>query len=1027
MLLDVLRRRRVPLGMALLALAAWLLAGLHWIGSGDGSRAILDSPVGLFAPRIAAPGWQLAPPGLARITTYAGTLRTWEFKAGEGRDALVSQDDIALVATGTIRYRLDPDRLLDVHRSLGPDFESASIRPWVTAALVEAVGKSSYGDVSGARKEELGAEVGQALAERFRANGLVLLSCEVDAVRIRADGAQPGTPRARVKGLKVLLVGLDGADWNILDPLIKAGKMPTLERLVRTGVRARLRTISPVLSPVVWTSIATGVLPGRHGIVDFLVATDREGERIPVTSNQRKVKAIWNLLSDSGLSVGIVGWWATYPAEKVDGFIVSDRVAYQLFRSRAAVNQPREGKVFPPSDDDLVQSLTVAPETLNLEDLSPYVRLDADPATLPAEQIKLIEDFKTLLASGDTYFRASLSLGQKLHPDFQAFYLEGTDTVAHLFMPYAPPPRSGADGEAVRRFGRSVEAYYRHADDLTARLIEGLRPTTVIVCSDHGFRTGGDRPGTDSRIGYGQAADWHRKYGVLILSGRPFREGVVLDEASVLDITPTILTMYGLPIGEDMDGRPIAGAFEPEFLKEHPVVYIPTWEGEAIDSRQRGGGDGARGTAPSGDPDGDAERREKLRSLGYLALDTPNSHNNRGLLLLAENKFDEAIREFKIAIAAEEDLGTARLNLARALYKKKDFGAAIRILNEHLKKQPRSKEAENLLGNIAMDQGRLDEAEARFKKALEYEANYTDARNSLGLLYDRLGRPADALREFNAVVAVDRDYAEAYNNIGVILRNQGRADDAVAAFRKALAADPEFSGAYSNLALIDEDRGDLKGAEDQFKAALRRDPGNVAVRTNYGGLLYLQGRFEDARVELERAVAANPEYASAHNNLGAVYGKLGRATDEIAAYRRAIAIDPDYADVHHNMGLTLLKQGVIGEGERELRRALAIDPRYAPGYLTLGRHLLGRMQAAAAVEVLVRGAQALPRNAEIQVLLGDAYIREGDNFRALAAFEASLAIRPDQVELRRRIESLRGEGGAGGRKDRAPRNPGEAP
>jgi Tfp pilus assembly protein PilF len=1027
MLLDALRRRRVPLGITLLAIAVWLLAGLRWIGGEEGTRAVLDSPVGLLTPRIAAPGWHLAPPGLVRVTAYPGTSRTYDFQAGDKDGPLVTRDGLGLVASGTIRYRVDPDRLLEVHRSLGPSLESTSIGPWVTAVLSAAVKEASYGDVSGARKEDLSSEVGQALAERFRANGLVLLSCDVGSVGIRAGGARPGVARARVSGLKVLLVGLDGADWNILDPLIQAGKMPNLARLVRTGVRGRLRTISPVLSPVVWTSIATGVLPGRHGIIDFLATTDRPGERIPVTSSQRKVKAIWNILSESGLSVGIAGWWATYPAETVDGFIVSDRIAYQLFKSRATGDQPREGRVFPAAQDDLVRSLTVVPETLNLEDLSPYMRLGSDPSTLSGEQIKLIEDFKTLLAAGDTYYKVSLSLGQKLRPDFQAFYLEGTDTVAHLFMPYAPPARAGVDGEAARRFGRTVEEYYRHADDLAGRLIEALRPTTVVVCSDHGFRTGENRPGTDSRIGYGQAADWHRKYGVVILSGPPFRKGVVLEEASVLDITPTILALFGLPIGEDMDGRPIAGAFEPAFLEEHPIVYVPTWEGEPMASGRSGILDGTHAPGPehSDDPEGDAERREKLRSLGYLAQDTANSHNNQGLLLLSQGKFDEAVREFETAIAAEEDLNTVRLNLARAYFKKKDFRAATVALNEHLKRQPRSKEAENLLGNIAMDQGHMDEAEARFKRALEYEANYTDARNSLGILYDRLGRTADALREFSRVVAVDDDYAEAYNNIGVIHKNQGRIDDAIAAFQKAIAVDPEFSGSYSNLALVYEVRGDFKAAEDQFRAALRRDPENVAVRTNYGGLLYLQGRFEDARTELEKAVATDSRYASAHNNLGAVYGKLGRSSDEIAAYRKAIEIDPNYADVHHNFGLTLLKQGNFKEGETELRRSLTIDPRYGPAYLTLARHLLGRRQATAAVELLVRGVRELPKDAEIQSLLGEAYIRAGDTSRALAAFEASLALRPDQVELRRRLEALRGEGPAGDEKDRAPRDPGE--
>src|SRR5207249_759516 len=105
---------------------------------------------------------------------------------------------------------------------------------------------------------------------------------------------------------------------------------PNLSRLIAQGVRARLKTIEPVLSPVIWTTVATGFLPSEHGILDFLATDTRTGEKIPVTSRQRRVKAIWNLLDEAGVPVGVIGWWATWPAESVDGYIVSDRVAYQL-------------------------------------------------------------------------------------------------------------------------------------------------------------------------------------------------------------------------------------------------------------------------------------------------------------------------------------------------------------------------------------------------------------------------------------------------------------------------------------------------------------------------------------------------------------------------------------------------------------------------------------------------------------------------------------------------------------------------
>ena len=1009
MRLDDFRRSRIPLGIALVVVSCWLLCGVRRT-AGDDRVAILDSRLGLVSPRVLEPGWHLAPPGLLRISSYPVRPATLSVAAGGAREPLATRDGTSLLADVTLRYQVAPERVLQVHRSLGPRFESVSLRRWTLDALRAEMSRASYAEVSGTRTEDLRASLSRDLTERCREAGLVLLSCEV-GVRILQEedaAAASGQTAEQRPGGRVLFVGLDGADWNIIDPLIASGRLPTLARLAREGVRARLRTISPMLSPVIWTSIATGVVPARHGILDFVAATEREGERVPVTSTRRKVKAIWNVLTESGVKVGIVGWWATYPSEKVDGFIVSDRVAYQLFGARPAEEQARRGKVYPEAFDGVVQSLTVAPEAITDQDLRPFMRLPPDASGLPAAQSKMVDDFKTLLASTRTYLAATRALTGRHPVDFTAVYLEGTDTVAHLFMPYAPPPLQGSDPEARQRFGRTVDEYYGYIDGELGRLIGDLRPDTIIVVSDHGFRTGENRPLTESRIGYGGAADWHRKYGILILHGPAFRRGASLDEASVLDVTPTILRLFGLPVGEDMDGRPITEAFDPGFLQRHPERYVPTWESglraEATATREEAAGES---DAPD-DSTGDSERIEKLRSLGYLAGgETANAHNNRGTILLGEGKYDQAIAEFEQALTASENPAIARLNIARAHYKKKDYAAATRALGEHLKLQPRSKEAENLLGNIAMDQGRLDEAEEHFRRALGYEPNFADARNSLGILHQKRGRSDEALEEFRRVVAVDADYAEAHNNIGVIMKDRGRKEEAVAAFRRAIQADPNFPGSYSNLALVLEESGQLKEAEAQFRNALRRDPGNVPVRTNFGGLLYLMERYDEARQELERATTLDPSYASAWNNLGAALGRLGRVDEEIAAYRKAADLDPGYADVHHNLGLALLKSGSAEAGETEIRRALALDPTYVPAYLNLARRLVDLSRESEALDLLVQGSKKAPSSPDLRVLMGEVYLRIGRTSEAIASFEEALRLKPDQADLRERIQSLR--------------------
>src|ERR1051325_6585616 len=128
--LEAIRRRRVLLGLALLVVAVWLLFGLHRVDPSRGV-AVLDSPLGFLTPRVPREGWCLAPPGLLRLTLYPALPVTLSFRQGESdRAPLVTREGTAVTATGTIRYRVDPDRVLEVHRALAWHYENALGR-WV--------------------------------------------------------------------------------------------------------------------------------------------------------------------------------------------------------------------------------------------------------------------------------------------------------------------------------------------------------------------------------------------------------------------------------------------------------------------------------------------------------------------------------------------------------------------------------------------------------------------------------------------------------------------------------------------------------------------------------------------------------------------------------------------------------------------------------------------------------------------------------------------------------------------------------
>ncbi len=154
----------------------------------------------------------------------------------------------------------------------------------------------------------------------------------------------------------LLLFGVDGASWDVMGPLLAEGRLPNFARLMDAGSHAPLATLTPTKSPPIWTTIATGVLPEAHGIHSFVVKLPGSGETTLPSSNLRKVPAVWNILSDYGYRVGVVNWWASFPAEAVNGFVISDRASQArkgIYRSLLELSAPEmsqrtAGELYPP-------------------------------------------------------------------------------------------------------------------------------------------------------------------------------------------------------------------------------------------------------------------------------------------------------------------------------------------------------------------------------------------------------------------------------------------------------------------------------------------------------------------------------------------------------------------------------------------------------------------------------------------------------------------------------------------------------
>ncbi|MFQ5669772.1 MAG: tetratricopeptide repeat protein [Acidobacteriota bacterium] len=1006
-------RRLVLGGLAVAATLVWFLAG--WRHAPLDRYLVKDSSWLAVTPRRLSPGWHWCPPPFFTVRTFPAEARMTSFATGLTEPFLRTPDGTSVALMGNLTWRVDESGLSRLATQVRGNIEKDLLAPALRDAVRQLLQSSRLPHADREGEEA----VFQELAPRLAAAGLALVSLNLDrvgtvaaiAAAVQSGGGKP------IPGARVLLVGWDGADWNILDPLLEKGELPHLAHLIEAGARARLKTVAPVLSPVIWTSIATGVRPEKHGIVDFVAVDPKTGRQVPVTSNLRRVPALWNLVSERGLQVGMIAWWATWPAEQVRGYLVSDRIAYQLFGLGERLPDSPEGKTWPPGLIDEIRPLIERPEEVNDDEVRRFANLPADQKDLSPADLELLSQFKVVLAATDTYEKIALRLANRDHPALRSVYFEASDTAAHLFMPFRSPRRAGVDPDRFAIWRESVDAVYRHLDEILGRLLRTVdEKTTVLVVSDHGFRSGDNRLTGDARIGAGRAAEWHRKYGVLVVSGPGARAGARLTEASVVDIAPTILALLGLPIPQAMDGTILEGALSQDFLEAHP----PFHQGGAfleVDASQ---------PIPSAS---DRERLRRLESLGYITPATVGSlqqeestaYNNRGTILLSEGKTQEAIAELRKGLQRAPAAIGLRLNLARALRGAGRDEEALEVLQPALSgATTESWMAENFAGNIYMDRGQLDQAERHFQAALKLEPNSAPVFLSLGLLWEKRGQPGKALEEYRKVSRMDPDSAEAFNNIGNIYRAQalqarGRGkeseaatlfQDAENAYRAGLQADPDFIGTYNNLALVYQDTGRNDEAMDLYRRALDRSPDQAVVHNNLGSLYFQAGRLKLARIEFEKAIQTRPDYESAYNNLGAVLGRLGETEQELAAYQKAVELDPGYADAYHNLGLVYLRGGEDEAAEKNLKRATQLNPEDLSAFAALGSFYLDHGQSMKAVAMF---NAALAINPDLYVLrnqLAEAYLAAGKRKEGIAEFQRSLATQPDQPTVRERLDSL---------------------
>ncbi|MCG3156571.1 MAG: hypothetical protein DKINENOH_03195 [bacterium] len=502
---------------------------------------------------------------------------------------------------------------------------------------------------------------------------------------------------------RILFFGMDGATWRMLKPMLAQGRLPNLQRLCEAGSSSVLHSLEPMVSPAIWTSIASGKTPDKHGVWDFVVS-----------SKSVRCKRIWDMATESGLRTGLCGYMVTWPPPPLPGFVIPGSFSRGPETHPASLQVIRELDMTQRSDSkrSLADHLRRAWQSHRLG-VRPATFLDA-AWTLARTRLQrgYLEKFYQMRRIGfAVYSDVFLRQVQQYQPELAMYVFTLVDSTSHNYWKFMEPERfNDVAASEIRRHGDKIHRAYEAVDRMIGRTLAALDrgETNVIVVSDHGFQSVpeaqgrtpdrtvrilpealiellgwppaqvrsfnirgatffrhrqeeavqvekmradlaaihltpadmplfevkpdpygnlelslspaiGDLHGLQVKLPNGRvipaerivAGDLgtisgdHQLEGILIAAGPAIRRGATLQQASVLDVTPTLLALLGLPVGRDMDGRVLTEMLTPGFLSATPVQYRESWEQPDWSYEED--------TASA-----DETLKEHLRSLGYL-------------------------------------------------------------------------------------------------------------------------------------------------------------------------------------------------------------------------------------------------------------------------------------------------------------------------------------------------------------------------------------------------------------------------
>lgn len=417
-------------------------------------------------------------------------------------------------------------------------------------------------------------------------------------------------------GNRLILLGIDGATWNVIDPMLEAGELPNLRGLIERGVRGHLINPGPQVSPVVWTTIATGTFGRSHGILDF-VAPYRPGPKKPVTSNLRADPALWEIASALGRSVGVIGYFVSHPVSEVNGFMISELGT----KGRAGSRYPED--IVKQWEDDLKDHRNGDKADAAVRRFFPW-DFDREHANDPESPYQRMTEMINNNRS-DRRIRVEswlVAAGERLinqSPDLYVGYFRLVDFLGHGLWWFHDDTDFDEKPTDLEKelLGEIIRESYRWADEHIGVLLAAAGDdVNFVIVSDHGFgsATGHYKPRPDK---IGLVTGNHRPNGIFIAAGPDIQQGQV-EGLTIMDVMPMSAALLGLPLADDLPGVVDERVIKAEFIANHPVTLASEYQV-------------SRATQPDEMSDEDRDEVMKsLQGLGYIASDTETASTSNG-------------------------------------------------------------------------------------------------------------------------------------------------------------------------------------------------------------------------------------------------------------------------------------------------------------------------------------------------------------------------------------------------------------